>query len=258
MPDAPCKVPSHCPHCGSVQQESPHLISTFCRACGNHYKVSAPVPPTKPEEGIIGRAVRKITERPPREINCHHCRHSHSVSGHAKSTICPGCNKSIQLENLTFSSHASRPVDTRGKLTVESGASLTCAHIICGEGLIRGKINGVIFCEGTLRLACQENFSSAITSKTLIIEKGALVDLAQPAQVVDLVVQGHARGHFTSTGTVRIPKHGILEGRLTARSVIVDRGGVLLAESSIRPDQKDLPPSGTDLPVFQTMTPQPA
>lgn len=179
-----------------------------------------------------------MTERPPQEIVCHHCRRTHSVSGHAKSTICPGCNQSIQLENLTFSSHASRPVNTRGRLTVESGASLTSAHMICGEGLIRGKINGVLFCEGELRLACEEKFASSVTAHSLIIERQARVELAQPVRVVNLLVRGRVLGDFTCTGHVRITRHGVLEGRLTAHAVVVDRGGVLWAESSIRPPQR--------------------
>jgi len=198
-----------------------------------------------------------MTERPPREISCYHCQRTHSVSGHAKSTICPGCNQGIQLENLTFSSHASRPVNTRGKLTVESGASLTSAHIVCGEGLIRGKINGMLFCEGVLRLACQENFASPITAHSLIIEKNSRVELAQPTRVVDLLVQGSVLGNFTCTGKVHVTKRGMLEGRLTAHAVTVDRGGVLLTENTIRPRHEDGSPAEDHrAPESPSATPQ--
>lgn len=260
MPDAPRKVPSHCPHCGFVQQEPPQLISTYCRACDNHYAVRGTAPaPARSAEGLVSRVVRRMTERPPRDIVCHHCQRTHSVSGHAKSTMCPGCNQSIQLENLTFSSHASRPVNTRGKLTVESGASLTSAHIICGDGLIRGKINGVLFCEGVLRLACQEHFASSITAHSLVIEKKSRVELAQPVRVVDLLVQGHVLGNFTCTGKVHITKRGSLEGRLTAHAVTVDRGGVLLTENSIRPPHENESPARTHgAPIFPSVMPQPA
>ena len=235
MPDSPRKAPFHCPHCGFVQHEPVQLISTYCRSCGSHFEIARA---NTPAEKVP--AVKPIGSR---TVFCHHCQRAHKVSGHAQSTICPGCNASIELRDLVFSSQVSRPVNTRGKLTIEPGGSLNCALIICGEALIEGKINGALFCEGTVRLACSGKSSGRITAKFLIIEKGAQVELVHLVKTTDLVVNGRARGNFECDGSVRISKRGILEGRITARSVVVERGGILLAESSIQPVQRDDPPS---------------
>ena len=233
MPDSPRKAPFHCPHCGFVQSESVHLISTFCRSCGRHFEISRAASPGPPV--AKAHALKWMGSRPPRQVLCHHCQQTHEVSGHALSTICQGCNASIELTDLTFSSQVSRPVDTRGKLTIAPGGSLNCPLIICGEALIEGSVNGALLCEGTVRLAGSGKSSGRITTKSLIIEKRAQVELVHPVKTTDLVVHGRAKGNFACEGSVRISKRGILEGRITARSVVVERGGILLAESTIQP-----------------------
>ncbi len=39
MPPRPAKKAVTCPQCGASQQESPGVISTFCRACGQHFEL---------------------------------------------------------------------------------------------------------------------------------------------------------------------------------------------------------------------------
>lgn len=253
MPDIPRKAPFHCPHCGFIQHEPVHLISTYCRSCGRHYEIAGAAPAEAGPEKKRGSLLKRMTARPPRSIRCHHCGRSHEVSGHAKSTICPGCNASIELGDLTFSSHVSRPVNTRGKLIVKAGGSLNCTLIICGEALIEGQINGTLHCEGTLRLACSGKSTGRITAKSIIIEKGADWDLIHPIKTDDLTVHGRARGNFACDGRLRIARRGILEGRIVARSVVVERGGILRAESSIQPvPQKNVrPDSGESAASFQ-------
>lgn len=236
MPETPRKTPFQCPHCGFVQHEPPHLISTYCRSCGEHYEVVAAAPPAaKPRAGLVEISVKRLISRPPRTIHCHHCGHDHEVSGYAKSTICPGCYASIELIDLVFSSSVSRPVDTRGKLTIRSSGSLNSTLAICGEAVIEGRLNGTLICEGTVHLACEGKIAHGLTARTLVITRQAQVDLLQLVKATDLVVHGRARGNFSCTGRVTISKRGVLEGRLTARSVVVERGGCLLADSAIQP-----------------------
>jgi len=259
MPDTPRKAPFHCPHCGFIQHEPVHLISTYCRSCGSHYEIAGAAPAEAGPEKKRDSLLKRVTSRPPRSIRCHHCAKTHEVSGHAKSTICPGCNASIELGDLTFSSHVSRPVNTRGKLIVEPGGSLNCALIICGEALIEGRINGALHCEGTLRLACSGKSSGRITAKSIIIEKGADLDLIHPVKTDGLTVNGRASGNFECDGQVRVARRGILEGRIVARSIVVERGGILRAESSIQPlHPKDAPQVAGENATAFTSSPLPA
>ncbi|HRJ71891.1 MAG TPA: polymer-forming cytoskeletal protein [Terrimicrobiaceae bacterium] len=242
MPDSPRKAPFRCPHCGFVQHEPQHLISTYCRGCGSHYEVT----PARRAEEIPPLPASARQERP---VACYRCGRTHRVSRHARSTLCPGCNSAIEFGDLVFSSNVSRPIDTRGLLRVTPTGYLNNAFIVCGEGLIEGRISGTLRCEGTLRIGCSGRIGCRITAGSIHIEKAARLEITHPVKTSELIVYGHAAGYFECAGKVRIAKGGQLEGRLIARSVTVDRGGNLLAESSIQPrlaPEPLAPPRGLD------------
>ena len=64
------------------------------------------------------------------------------------------------------------------------------------------------------------------------------MELSYPIETDELVVYGQAVGNFECAGRIWIDKGGLIEGRIAARSVVVERGGVLLAESSVGPTPK--------------------
>ena len=227
MPVSPRKAPYTCPECGFVQQESTHLISTYCRSCGSYYEVRAAGRDKRP-----AAPPRPATPRVLRTVQCHRCGETHEVSSHAQSTICPGCNTSIQFEDVVVSSNVSRPIDTRGKLIIEATGHLANNLTVCGDATIFGKVSGALHCEGTARLHTVGKLNCRITARTLIIEKGARVQFVHPVETGTLEVLGEASGRFEVDGKVRIGKGGVLEGKFHARAIIVD-GGSLLAESSV-------------------------
>ncbi|HEY5706284.1 MAG TPA: polymer-forming cytoskeletal protein [Terrimicrobiaceae bacterium] len=81
-----------------------------------------------------------------------------------------------------------------------------------------------------------------MSARSIIIDNEAHLELTCPIRAVDLTVQGQAAGAFECAGSVWITRSGSIEGRISASAVIVERGGTLLAESSIRPmrDQKSV------------------
>lgn len=248
MPDAPRKASFCCPHCGFVQHEPAHLISTYCRACGAHYEVAGARSPgeqwEKSGESLVNQALRRIISKPDRMVHCHLCGQNHEVSGYAKSTICPGCAASIELGDLVFSSNVSRPVDTRGKLTVQAEAYLNSSQIICGSALIQGRIAGTLRCEGEVRLACSGKLGCQILAHTVRIEKNASVELAHLLETTNLIILGSLIGRVRCNGNVTVKRTGKLEGHLEARSVTVERGGILLGQSAIHPSEDTAAPQG--------------
>jgi cytoskeletal protein CcmA (bactofilin family) len=243
MPQLPRKAPSRCPHCGFVQDEPEHLISTYCRGCGSYYKV---VPSSATFAQFTRQAARRRTRRraailPPREIWCYHCDQVHEVSGHARTTFCPECHAAIELSDITISSRTSRPIDTRGNLTVTPSGYISSALIVCREALIAGRVSGTLICEDALQLSYSGRLSCQMQAKSIVIEKGVRVELSCPIKTNDLTVYGEAVGNFECAGRIWIDKGGLVEGRIAAHSVIVERGGTLLAESSIQPKPKEGP-----------------
>lgn len=237
MQGTPRKAPFKCPSCGFVQHEPEHLISTYCRSCGDYYEAQA----HRAGAGDPARALRRQVVRPPRTVHCYRCQQSHEVSASAHSTMCPICQTSIELGDLVFSSNVSRPIDMRGRLTVERTAYLNSSYIVCGEGFIEGRITGTLRCERDIHLASSGPINCRITAASVVIEKGADIEFMYPVSADELIVHGKARGQIDCSGTVRIYRRGLLEGKLSARSIVVDRGGVLLAETSIKSRSPEKP-----------------
>jgi cytoskeletal protein CcmA (bactofilin family) len=74
-----------------------------------------------------------------------------------------------------------------------------------------------------------------MSARSIVIEKEARVELSYPIKTGELVVYGQVAGSFECTGRIWIDKSDSFEGRIAAQSVVVERGGTLLAQSCVRP-----------------------
>jgi cytoskeletal protein CcmA (bactofilin family) len=280
MPPRPPKKAVTCPQCGATQQESPGVISTFCRACGQHFELAdqkpaslAPLAPAMPpwREKLAPLAAKlapltarvlKIAEpwilryepqisklreyyerwRPPefKRIRCHECGRIHEVPHLASSTSCPNCNAHIDIYDVLVEKRVSRVVRTRGTLTIKKFGYLNNQLTICGQADIGGGAAGKIFCDGETRIRTTGRLNCEIGSRRVRVEKGADVIIAHPIRVHDMVVRGKVTARIYCNGTLRILKRGFLKGEVHARSIRVDKGGLLQAELNIgRFDEAD-------------------
>jgi len=238
MQDSLRKVPFRCPECGFVQQEPETLISTYCRSCGHYYKGGADRP-AKGAPIVAAPGLFRGRLRGPRKVHCYRCEHDHEVSPSARSTICPSCSASIELDDLVVSSNVSRPVDTRGKVLVTKKGHLNNGHIVCGEAIIEGRLNGSMRCEGTVHLRCSGPLSASIRADSVIVDKGSRLEISYPLRARELVVYGSVKGSFACTGNVRVLKGGTLEGVLSSPAITVEKGGTLLADSTVQPPARE-------------------
>jgi cytoskeletal protein CcmA (bactofilin family)/transcription elongation factor Elf1 len=279
MPPGPSKKAVTCPHCGGTQLESPGIISTFCRACGQHFesegKGTARLAPAAPSsawrdklaplaaklEPLKTRALKyaepwllryepqidKLREyherwRPPefKRVRCHECGRIHEVPRLASSTSCPNCNAHIDLYDVLIEKRVSRVVRTRGDLVIKKFGYLNNQLTICGNADIGGGAAGKIFCDGETRIRTAGRLNCEIGSRRVRVEKGADVIIAHPIRVHDMVVRGKVTARIYCNGTLRILKRGFLKGEVHARSIMVDKGGLLQAELNIgRFDEAD-------------------
>lgn len=266
-----------CPECGATQQESPGVISTFCRSCGQHFELgirpSAPaVAPAKTWTERLAPLVVKLEPlkrralkaaepwilryepqldrlreyyerwRPPefRRVRCHECGRIHEVPRMASSTSCPNCNAHIDLYDVLVEKRVSRIVRTRGNLVIKKFGYLNNQVTICGNADIGGGAAGKIFCDGETRLRTTGRLNCEIGSRRVRVEKGADVIVAHPIRVRDMVVRGKVTARVYCNGTLHILKRGFLRGEIHARSITVDKGGLLQAELNIgRFDEED-------------------
>jgi cytoskeletal protein CcmA (bactofilin family) len=229
------KVPTECPHCGHVQQEPAGLISTYCRGCGDHYTVrraAAPHPAAR-KPPLPQRLREKIAPHPARHIACHECGHEHEVQPLSEFTACPACGTSIALHDIEITGHSTRIVHTHGTVRVSREGFLNSTRIVCGNAVVEGRIAGRITCSGTLRLGGHGVCRAQITTKSLLIDRGASLQFPYTLHVGDIIVRGHIAADVECAGTLHIGRHGALEGDIRARSMIVEKGGSYAGEVQV-------------------------
>ncbi len=230
MPEVVQKIDVTCPHCGAVQKEPRSAVSTYCRSCSSHFDLNA-----------RSAVLRTRPKGPVRPVHCYKCGTDHEVSKHARSTLCPSCGAGIELSDLDFSANGSRPVDIRGRLRIRSNAHLNNSWIICTDARIEGRITGTILCENQLELLGSGKLSFRATASSTIIGPKATIDMGFPLKTGSLEIHGSLSGQVFCSGTVHVRKHGLLQGSLEARGLVVDRGG--RCEAQIKITSSHTPPS---------------
>jgi cytoskeletal protein CcmA (bactofilin family)/ribosomal protein L37AE/L43A len=280
MPPGPPKKAVTCPQCGASQAESVGVISTFCRTCGHHFEVGGKSPFAHLEPAALARSwgqrlaplaarlapwrervrraaapwllryepqIGRLREyyhrwRPPefKRVRCHECARVHEVPRLASSTTCPNCNAHLDLYDVIVEKRVSRVVRTRGQLVIKKFGYLNNQLTICGQADIGGGAAGKLFCDGETKIRTAGRLNCEIGSRRVRIEKGADVIVANPIRVHDMVVRGKITARVYCNGTLRILKRGFLKGEVHARSIMVDKGGLLQAELNIgRFDEAD-------------------
>ncbi|MEO6847051.1 MAG: polymer-forming cytoskeletal protein [Chthoniobacterales bacterium] len=240
------KVSVCCPYCNASQKEPRQAQSTYCRACGQHFKIGEKEASAHSHKsagpGLVTRLFRTVVNRPPRKVRCYTCGTSHEVSGYAASTVCPNCSAYIDLKNVVVSTRVTRTVDTRGHLHIERGGFLNNVSTICGSALLEGQINGRIYCDGPIRLSCKGRCSAEFIATKVVVEKGANVFVAHAVRAGEVVIRGQIAGRILCSGAVRIVKGGFLEGDVHARAFNVDKGGGYQGSISIGQMEPPQPP----------------
>lgn len=168
-------------------------------------------------------------------VHCLKCGRTHQVSQKAQSTICPGCYAPIELIEVNITAHSSRAVDTRGLLKIGVKGSLSNPWIICGSARIEGAFNGHLRCEGEVRLNMQKPCTGRITADSILVEKRASIECSQPLEADSITIQGTLRGAIHCNGIIQILSGGSLEGPVTSRAMVVEKGGIHVGECRIQP-----------------------
>ena len=168
-------------------------------------------------------------------VHCLKCGRTHQVSQKAQSTICPGCYAPIELIEVNITAHSSRAVDTRGLLKIGAKGSLANPWIVCGSARIEGAFSGHLRCEGEVRLNMQKPCTGRITADSILVEKRATIECSQPLEADRITIQGTLRGAIHCNGILQILSGGSLEGPVTSRAMVVEKGGIHVGECHIQP-----------------------
>jgi cytoskeletal protein CcmA (bactofilin family) len=232
------KVPTTCPHCGSVQLEPRELISTYCRHCGDHFTV-APPPPVAvalpPAPALAKRLREKLAIHRRRRVACHDCGHVQNVPSHTRSTQCPACGVDIDLHDIEITGHSTRVVQTGGTVHVGRDGFLNSTRVSCGNAFVEGRIAGKVTCEGTLRLRGDGICRAQIRTHRLLIDRGANLRFFYTIYANEIVIRGLVAADIQCAGSLHIGRHGGLDGDVHSRSMTVDKGGAYAGAVEISP-----------------------
>jgi cytoskeletal protein CcmA (bactofilin family) len=223
------KVPTTCPHCGSVQLEPRELISTYCRSCGDHFTVTpAPAPITRalPTPSPLARRLReKLAIHRRRHVACIQCGHAQHVPAHTQDTQCPACGATIDLHDIQIPGHSTRIVETRGTVHVGRDGFLNSTRVTCGNAFVEGRIAGKVTCEGTLRLRGEGICRAQIRTRRFLIDRGTNLRFLYTIYADEILLRGLVVADIQCAGSLHIGRHGGLDGDVHSRSMIVDKGG---------------------------------
>jgi cytoskeletal protein CcmA (bactofilin family) len=105
--------------------------------------------------------------------------------------------------------------------------------MICGSAQIQGRIIGRLVAEGEVRIGTSQTCACHIVAPVIVIEKRASPVFLYPLQTEHLVVFGCLTGIVDCRGIVHVQRGGRLEAAVHARSVTVDKGGMLVGDCRV-------------------------
>jgi cytoskeletal protein CcmA (bactofilin family)/ribosomal protein S27E len=257
---SPAKLSVECPHCGFKQMEYAAAKSTMCRQCGRSFSPNAPKPgpqlaskeeasPAAVTEQTGFRKIEGLWNRQrSRLVACFECKRKHEVSDAATSTNCPGCSAHIDLRDYKVTTSFSRSIRTRGDVHLTAKGDLSSTSVVCDTALIEGKLRGNLQCEESAVLDFVGKIPGRLSATYICIERKADVQFFRRVRVGSIDIKGKMTGEIIATGAVNIHKTGVLDGNVTAKSIVIDKGGLFsgqlvigqgaLMQGELLPEQK--------------------
>jgi cytoskeletal protein CcmA (bactofilin family) len=81
----------------------------------------------------------------------------------------------------------------------------------------------------------QKPCTGRITADSILVEKKASIECSQPLEADSITIQGTLRGAIHCNGIIQILSGGSLEGPVTSRAMVVEKGGVHVGACRIQP-----------------------
>ena len=121
--------------------------------------------------------------REPRSIACYRCRRGFSVDAGTISTTCPGCHKSIVVEDLVLKKNRPKllmvtELMTCGRLVVPRGSRVVADVVSANEGVeVRGHLEATRIRSGGLVVIGKKAYwRGGLEAAALVVEDSAVID----------------------------------------------------------------------------------
>ena len=187
-----------CPHCGTEQVISSRTELTFCKKCNkiinakkakvvseseehaqeNKNDIKKDYKEYKEPEKTSEKLVEKEEYTAPvvndvKKVRCSHCNTVQEVPTIALSSFCKKCGQRINLQDYEIRGKFQGELDTRGTIIIAENAEVK-ADINVGSAVVKGKIQGVIIAEKSIKLTSTGKIFGEVITPNFIVEDGAI------------------------------------------------------------------------------------
>lgn len=237
--------------------------TTMCRQCGSSFSPNAPKAGLKlhakeeaspaPEPTGLRKIEGLWNRQRSRLVACFECKRKHEVSDAATSTNCPGCSAHIDLRDYKIATSFSRSIRTRGDIHLTAKGDLSSTSVICRSAIIEGKLRGNLVCSDSATINYTGKIPGRLTAQHVTVEKKSDVQFFRRVRVSSLDIKGRMLGEVIAETVVKIHKNAVLDGNVTAKSIVVEKDGIFsgqlvigkadLTQAELLPEQKAAVPS---------------
>jgi cytoskeletal protein CcmA (bactofilin family) len=227
------KVRVNCPYCQHEQDEAEGAVSTFCRACGQHYNIS--------------RQPRKRSVHLPktsRVVHCRACGFEAKVVPTAMSTQCLGCGTYLDLRDHEVLGFSAEKLSTYGEIFFGPAAQHRSTEVKATKIRVAGKVAARLVADDQIELLEEARVSGQLVAPVVRVARGASA-AADSLQAPQVILEGAltVRQIATVTRELRISPTGALEAQLLqVRQAKVEEGGGLKAVVEMYPPAPEQEP----------------
>jgi len=192
-----------------------------------------------------GKRGRHSDDNGNRTVRCFRCNHIQNVTRYATSTQCGRCSVYISLADYEIKSEKSQVLRTRGDVVVTKKGSVRNCEIACRNLTVYGDLNATIDCSGVVIFKHSAKVKGTVNCIRLVVERKVEVDFRDGLIAEQLEVSGTVSGEVRCSGEVKVHRHGVIDGNVSARAINVREGGAIEGNQTIDPDLKnDMPLKG--------------
>ena len=219
-----------CPRCGHQQAEPRTAISSNCKKCGEHLRISE-----------ILRPAPKAAEQGPerKRITCFECGAELEVPVSAESTMCKRCSRYIDMKNYVINSAVSKNFKTKGSFVIDPKGYVFNTEAVVKEAVIKGRFLGKLFAEESLTIYSTAEIKGSFTTARLVIPPANYFRWSERIKITSAEIGGELAANVLATETVVLKSTARLFGDVEAANLVVEEGAVLVGRVRIGP--KGLP-----------------
>jgi cytoskeletal protein CcmA (bactofilin family) len=169
-----------------------------------------------------------------KDIQCFQCGHKMRVAKSLKQISCEKCGADILLADIEINTKRAGDFKTRGDIIVRKTGHIQGRLLLCRDLILSGRVD-VESIEVEQQISVRESsiLSGKIKAKKLLIPIGLQLSVQEAISVEEVELYGTLNASLHVSGKVLIGSKAVMNGDVTARSIILESGGKVLGKMQI-------------------------